>query len=192
MSAIQNISSDERAIATRICYGYQSKDSNFRAQTYYGGTFVFNIVNKDCKSVTVNYNIPGILTLEDKVNMTYETESVKAFESKIQTNQSGYLVQVCKKIQSNKTISNTATESGTQVQVRFFKDVASGLDSYKLSYFTAAGVITKAETFNVRTQFNVSGKQILGMDEKFIRQESCPGSDKYSEFSQAFSNFTSK
>lgn len=48
MSSSQEISGDEKAIATRICYAYQSKSVNFKTPTYINKNFTFSSSTTDC------------------------------------------------------------------------------------------------------------------------------------------------
>ena len=190
MSVVQDLTVEERAIATRICYAYQSKSSSFRSQTYNGGTFIFNMNSRNCVDARASYTVNSVLKSSSSL-MTLVPDSDLPFVSTIQTNQSGYLAQLCGKIQNNRPISNTVTEVTTKVQINFFKDT---LDSYTLKYFTPdentkAMRIESMETYKVRTQFNNGSGQVLGMDEGYSRFQTCGTSDKYSEFNQNFSSF---
>lgn len=191
MSAVQNLTAEERAIATRICYAYQSKSSSFRGMNYNGGTFNFSVDSRNCVDAKETYSITSILKATS-TSMVLETSSEKPFYGTIQTSSVGLLSQLCSKMQNNLPVSNTATDGKVKIQVGFFRDT---LDSYTLRYFSPSSsdaskmVITSAETFKVRTQFNISGTQILGMDEKYSVQQTCGTSEKYSEFNQNFTSF---
>jgi hypothetical protein len=187
MSVVQDLSTAERAIATRICYAYQSKSSSFRGQTYNAGSFIYNIDSRNCVDARTSYTVNAVLR-PLTVPMTMEPDTDKPFQKAVQTDTAGYLTQLCAKIKNNKPISNTVTETSTKIQIRFFQD---GLDSYTLRYFTRSGTngamkITSAETIKVRTD---SSTGILGMDEKYTIQQTCGTSDKFSEFNQNFINF---
>lgn len=190
MSVVQDLSPVERAIATRICYAYQSKSSSFRGLLFNGGSFVYNIDSKNCVDARTSYTVNSVLKVAVS-SLTMEPDTDKPFQKVVQTDTMGYLSQLCAKIKNNKPISNTVTETATKIQISFFQDT---LDSYNLRYFTPSGTngaykITSSETLKVRTQFNLSGSQILGMDEKYTLQQTCGSSDKYSEFNQTFSSF---
>ena len=192
MSAVRNLTPEERAIATRICYAYQSKDTNLKTQPYVGGSFAFSIDSLNCDGKKESFKINSTLSSANgNLGFTSDNEDVP-FETKVQTSKSGFLAKLCGKIQNNQPISNTATENNEKVQVRFFKN---SLDSYSLHHFSPTGDggvrISHAETFQVRTQFNISPGQILGMDEKFTKQETCAfDGKKFSEVTQSFSSFT--
>ena len=187
MSVVQELAPEERAIATRICYAYQSKSSSFRGQTYNAGSFVYKIESKNCVDAHADYTVKAVLKASTS-SLVMEPDTDKPFQKVVQTDTSGYLTQLCAKIKSNKPISNTVTETSTKIQINFFKDT---LDSYTLRYFTPSGTngsmkITSAETVKVRTD---SSNGILGMDEKYTIQQTCGTSDKSSEFNQMFSVF---
>lgn len=187
MSVVQDLSTEERAIATRICYAYQSKSSSFRGQSYNAGSFTYKIDSRNCVDARANYTVNAVLK-PLTVPMTMEPDTDKPFQKIVQTDTIGYLTQLCAKIRNNKPVSNTVTETSTKIQIRFFKD---SLDSYNLRYFTPSGTngamkITSAETIKVRTD---SSTGILGMDEKYTIQQTCGTSDKYSEFNQSFVSF---
>lgn len=194
MVQVQDLESAERDIATRICYAYRSKTTNFRIPTYTDKFYDFSMSTKDCEEkrsdssliTTIKASSTNAATL--LFVPTVKTSS--QFYDKIQTTESGFLSQLCTKIQSNQPISNTVSveDSTSTIQLRFFKD---DLDSYTLSYFTKSQdgkmKISSAETFKVRTQFNLNSTQILGMDEIFIRQTTCSDPTKYTDFVQRFS-----
>lgn len=187
MSVVQDLTTEERAIATRICYAYQSKSSSFRGQSYNAGSFVYKVESKNCVDARADYTVNAVLKATTS-SMVMEPDTDKPFQKVVQTDTAGYLTQLCAKIKNNKAISNTVTETSTKIQVRFYKDT---LDSYTLRYFNPTGTngamkITSAETIKVRTD---SSSGILGMDEKYTIQQTCGTSEKYSEFNQTFSSF---
>lgn len=187
MSVVQDLSPEERAIATRICYAYQSKSSSFRGQTYNAGSFAYNITSKNCVDARSDYKVNAVLKATT-TSMVMEPDTDRPFQKVVQTDTSGYLTQVCAKIRSNRPISNTVTETSTKIQIKFFKDTT---DSYTLRYFTPSGAngalkISSGETIKVITD---SSTGILGMDNKYTIQQTCGTSDKYSEFNQVFSAF---
>jgi hypothetical protein len=190
MSVVQNLTVEERAVATRICYAYQSKSSSFRSQNYNGGTFTFDVNSRNCVDARANYKVNSVLK-SSSTSMTLVPDTDKPFVTSVQTDQSGYLAQLCGKIQNNKPISNTVTETTTKVQISFFRD---SLDSYTLKYFAPDAnkvmKIESMETYKVRTQSSVGSGQIQGMDESYSLFQTCGTSDKYSEFTQQFSSFT--
>jgi hypothetical protein len=187
LSVVQDLSPEERAIATRICYAYQSKSSGFRGQSYNAGSFIYKIESKNCVDAQADYTVNAVLKATTS-SMVMEPDTDKPFQKVVQTDTAGYLSQLCAKIKNNKVISNTVTETSTKIQIKFFKDT---FDSYTLRYFNPTGTngelkITSAETLKVRTD---SGTGILGMDEKYTIQQTCGTSDKFSEFNQTFSAF---
>lgn len=192
MSATRDLTPSERTVATRVCYAYQSKNNSFKTQSYFGGSFTFNLSSKSCAEVKESYSVVGVLgtSLTDRNALVFSSNTTKPFESKVQTAQSGFLSQLCSKIQNNLPISNTAVVEGVSVQVAF---VATDMDTYTLRYFTPQNNVMKiqsAETFKVRTQFNLEAGQILGMDEQYSRQTVCAADgSKYSEFIQNYVNF---
>lgn len=187
----------ERDIATRICYAYRSKNISFRTPTYTNRFYDFSIGTKDCDGAVASV---GIITTLKAASSTSNTllftptvKTSQGFFQKVQTTTSGFLTQLCTKIQNNQPISNTSydEDSESTVQIRFFRD---DLDSYTLNYFAKAAdnkmVITSAETFKVRTQFNINTTQILGMDEIILKQSTCKdNTKKFTEFSQNFSGY---
>lgn len=197
MAEERNLVQDERSIATRICYAYQSKSSAFKTQVYFGGTFTFNVRTKSCGDASENYTITSVLQQDGQGRLVYTAPPAsKSFEGLVQTNTSGYLSQLCTKIQTNQSISNTTISGGMKVQIEFTK---TDLDGFVIRYFSPSQgqgyVIQRAESLKVRTQFNSGSGQILGMDEVFSRQEVCPVLNpktdpaKASEFTQTFSRF---
>lgn len=193
MTTTKDLTTAERTIATRICYAYQSKSTSFKTQTYFGGSYTFNMTKKDCSDRVESYSIVGVLQSKSTGEFYYLTSSPQTFSSKVQTSNSGFLVQLCSKIQNNLPVSNTAVDGNTTVQVAF---TSTDLDTYTLNYFVPQNNVMKiqyAETFKVRTQFNQGAGQILGMDEVYTKQAVCDGNDaKFSEFSQKFASFVSK
>ncbi|MBC7428933.1 MAG: hypothetical protein H7336_10000 [Bacteriovorax sp.] len=194
MDATRDLTNEERTIATRICYAYQSKNSNFKLQTYYGGTFNFNVDYKDCSNSTSNYSISGVLSTspKDTRSLVYSTTSTAQFNKAVQTSQTGFLSQLCTKIQNNLAISNTVLDSGNTIQIVFN---STDMDAYTLQYFSSVNGVMKintAETFKVRTQFNIVANQILGMDESYTKQLVCTDPTEFTELRQIYSNFTPK
>jgi hypothetical protein len=176
MVAVTDLDQNQRNIATRICYAYESKSNNFHYSDYLLSKFNFGIEVNKCNSTVKTYNVTT--TLSDNTTNFYflKVDGIKFYEV-VQTDTSGYLSKLCNKIKQNSTISNT-TSIGTQsIQIYFFAD---SLDSYIIKYFSpnTSGNLTSisAETFKVRTQFNYQNGQILGMDEVYISESPCPNS----------------
>ncbi len=190
MTATRDLTAAERTIATRICYAYQSKNTSFKTQTYFGGSFSFNMNSKACTETSENYTVVGVLTTGTDGGLMYDTKTTKPFSAKVQTSQSGFLSQLCTKIQNNLAISNTAVVDNVTVQVAF---TSTDLDTYVLNYFTSQNNVMKissADTYKVRTQFNQSASQILGMDEIFTRQSVCTSdASKFSQFTQTYTGY---
>ena len=193
----QDLLPGERDIATRICYAYRSKNTSFRTPTYTNRFYDFSINAKNCNDTQANVAISTTIkvstTSSGTLLFTPTVKTSQAFFQKLQTTASGFLTQLCTKIQNNQPISNTIydEESDSTVQIKFFRD---DLDSYRLNYFTkdteGKTVISSAETFKVRTQFNISPTQVLGMDEKIIKQTTCTtDAKKFSDFSQTFTGY---
>lgn len=180
---------DERTIATRICYAYQSKASAFRTTDYLGGQFSFAMTSTDCSGSTNTYNINSLLKYNYDNILEYQPtpDTSKFFNRGVQTNTAGYLTQLCDKVKTNQKINNTFMQGELKVQIDFLRDNA--LDGFRLRYFIkdSNGIYKgdSLETFMVRT----SG-QILGMDEHFTRQKLCPNTtNKNSEMKQIFTQF---
>lgn len=194
LQAVRNLTTEERNIATRICYAYQSKSTNFKTPDYMGATFNFNISSRDCTDKVDSYIVNSILATDSNNRLTFQSSTTKPFRPIVQTTEVGYLVQLCSKIQNNLAISNTVSISDSErVQITLFRD---SMDAFRIDRFTPNSenkfVISSSETFKIRTQNNLSSGQIVGMDEVFVKQETCSSNPKkYVEFSQTFSNFKS-
>ena len=189
VSATRDLNDAERAIATRVCYAYQSKASSFKTQAYNGGTFNFSLESKNCEDIKDIYSVSGSLITGSDGSLTYDSKSPKKFFPKIQTSQSGFLSQLCSKIVTNQAISNTAVINNVIVQIIL---QASDLDTYTLNYYQLQDKvlrITSADTYKVRTQFNLNNGQILGMDEKYSQQAVCSDNKNFSQISQSFTSF---
>lgn len=187
MALVENIDNNQRNIATRICYAYQSKNSNFNSSDYLGSKFNFNVNQKTCDAKTTSSSVTAILKKEKDV-FIYSANEQNNFYQNVQTNTMGYLSQLCTKINSNQDISNTLDINGNRVQIIFFTDKSDG---FKISYFTMDNnnnyKIHSAETFRVRTQLNFIATSILGMDENYTKQEVCNNdSSNFSEIEQRF------
>ncbi len=190
------ISTGERNVATRICYAYQSKSKNFRGSDFLGTNFTFSAKKIDCQNTTKTYQINATLKYDDNNNLIYQTPSTidpnLKFVKKVQTDSSGYLSQLCTKIQNNEVINNTITDvtTGTKVQITFIRE---GLDGFFLQYFKKqtdnSYKIDSAEKLKVRTQIDYKNGQILGMDESYSNQKICNSQfdvNKYSDYTQTF------
>jgi hypothetical protein len=187
------IDNNERNIATRICYAYQSKSNNFRTSEFLGSSFNFSATNTDCQGSINHYQIKTNLQYETLTDLIYapqvNLENGVSFNKKAQTDRSGYLSVICAKIVKNESISNTLDQAGVKVQISFFHD---GLDSYELKYFTLQSnnsyKVDSAETFKVRSAFDFTAGNILGMDESYKIERVCNTSkdSNISKFEQTF------
>ena len=189
----QMIDQEERNIATRICYAYQSKSKNFRSLPYFGSQFYFQTVDTDCAGTVNSKNLASTLTYDESNSLIFSLlygANEPKFMKKVQTDTSGFLVQVCDKIATNQEISNTLTVGDTKVQITFFRE---SLDGFFIQYFAkqANGSyrIVSADKYSVRTQTDFKNGMILGMDETYSNQKICTNvSDKnqFSNFEQIF------
>ncbi len=187
------ISLEERNVATRICYAYQSKSKNFRSIPYLGSQFNFQTTETDCGAKVVSKNISAVLTYDELNNLVYSLQFgvvEPKFMKKVQTDTSGFLVQICDKISNNQEIRNTVTVGDTKVQISFFRE---SLDGFFLQYFAKQNdgsyKIVSADKYTVRTQTDFKNGLILGMDETYSTQKICTSpNDKrqYSNFEQVF------
>lgn len=177
MKAVQDISTNERNIAASICLAFKSKAAFFKTTEYLGTRFVFETKQKTCGVQGAASTVNSTLALNE-IDSTfhYNASNATSFNDFVQTNTSGYLSQVCTKIDNNQAISNTTTINGIVVQIIFFKDA---LEGYTVQYFTklADGTtqMTSAETFKFRTTFTYSeaAKNIMGMDEYYSKETVC-------------------
>lgn len=194
LTSTEDIDINQRNIATRICYAYESKGNKFNSSDFLGGSFSFNIENNGC-TLGQNYAINSVLVKSTKDStLRFAYDGSKEFNNFVQTNAQGYLSNVCTKIKNNQTISNTIDKKDVIIQIKFFRDT---LDSFMIKYFirdTKGNVsIDSSEIFKVRTQFNYSNSQILGMDEEYIKQGGCgPSNPKAYSINQKFTAFTAK
>lgn len=188
------LTSEERNIATRICYAYQSKSKNFRDSTYLGTHFLFSIKNTDCQNTVTTRKVDAVMNYDSSNQLSYTPTGAAIepgfFYKTVMTDTSGYLSQLCGKIITNQPINNTVTESSTKVQISFFRE---GLDGFYIQYFLkqpdSTYKITSAEKFKVRSQIDYTNGQILGMDEYYSTQKLCASNldkNKYSDLEQVF------
>jgi hypothetical protein len=194
MSDEHFISTEERNVATRICYAYQSKSKNFRTSTFLGGHFLFSGKTVDCQNTTSNYQVNALLNYDANNELAFIPQGPfdpnLKFIKKVQTDTSGYLSLLCAKILNNEPISNTTTQTGIKVQISFIRE---GLDGFLLQYFVqqpdTTYKIETAEKYKVRTQIDFVNGQILGMDESYSTQKVCGNQfdkNKFSTFDQSF------
>jgi hypothetical protein len=188
------ISTDERNIAARICYAYQSKSKNFRSSGFIGTGFLFSGKKTDCQNNIVNYQINSTLKYDDNNELIYAPpgnfDTNLRFNKKVQTDTSGYLSQLCTKIYNGEVISNTTNQQNVKVQISFLRE---GFDGFLLQYFNRQSdstyKIDSAEKLKVRTQIDFTTGKILGMDEFYSNQKICGSQfdkNKFSEFEQNF------
>jgi hypothetical protein len=193
LSEERTLTNDERKIATRICYAYQSKSNSFRSGGLIGQTFTFSAKKTDCQGTLMTYNVGAVLHYDNNNNLLFAPPVLLdpnlRFYQNVQTDTNGYLSQLCTKIKANEEINNTTVVNNTKVQISFGIE---GLDYFLLMYFNkqANGTykIDSAEKFKVRTQTNLSTGQLLGMDEEYSTQKVCSSFDKVpnSNFVQKF------
>ena len=190
MKTVQDISDSERNVASSICLAFKSKSQNFKTTDFLGTRFDFQTKQTNCGVAGQTAVVSSTLALND-IDSTFQyTSNASYFNKFVQTNTSGYLSQVCSKIDNNQAISNTTTINGITVQIIFFKDT---LEGYTVQYFTklADGTtqMTSAETFKFRTTFTYSAvdKNIMGMDEYYSKETACAtDSTKSSKEEQTF------
>jgi hypothetical protein len=193
MAKEEAIGQEERNIATRICYAYQSKSKNFRSLPYLGSQFNFQTTETDCGAKVVTKSLSAVLTYDELNNLVYSLpfSSVEPkFMKKVQTDTAGFLVQICDKIATNLEIKNTVTIGDTKVQIAFFRE---SLDGFFLQYFAKQNdgsyKIVSADKFSIRTQTDFKNGLILGMDEYYSTQKICTNANdkiKFSNFEQVY------
>jgi len=188
MKGIQDISANERNIAASICLAFKSKSQIFKTTDYLGTRFVFQTKQKTCGADGVAITVNTILTQATDGAFHYSTTSTD-FNDAVQTDGSGFLSQVCTKIDNNLPISNTTTINGVTVQITFFKNV---LDGFILQYFmrlaSGGSQIMSSETYKFRTNFTYTVGKIMGMDEYYSKETVCPyDSTKSTIIEQTFS-----
>jgi hypothetical protein len=196
LSEVHPIGNDERNIATRICYAYQSKSKNYRSSSsgFMGTNFIFSIKNTDCQNMIATAQISTVLKYDNNNELIYETLSNSGmssqFKTKVQTDSSGYLSQLCPKIVNNEAISNTTDQQNIKVQISFFHE---DFDGFLLLYFNKQPdntyKINSGEKLKILTQVNYTNGNILGMDEFYSTQKICGNQydkNKFSEFEQNF------
>jgi benzoyl-CoA reductase/2-hydroxyglutaryl-CoA dehydratase subunit BcrC/BadD/HgdB len=187
------LTSEEIKIATRICYAYQSKSQKFRSSEYFGSKFIFSGKNTDCQNTSTNYQISTTLKYNAQNTLEYVTSpflnSALTVNKKVQTETSGYLAQLCPKIFTNRSVSNTTTAQNYKVQISFIRN---NLDSFYLQYFNQVAdssyKIESSERFDVVTDIG-SDYKINGMDQFYSAQRVCPSAydkNKFSNFEQTF------
>lgn len=171
------LSTEQRNIATRICTSYRNKTTKFRMPEFIGDSFQFKSTNTDCSNKKKEFTVDTTLRWNDNNNLEFFTADVsKPVFSIVQTDTTGFLSQLCNKIFTGEEIANTTIVAGRKIQIEFFR---KDLDSYTIRTFNftnneTAAQFDSADTFQVRTQFNVSGEQIVGMDEIITTQKVCP------------------
>jgi len=196
LSQVHPITNDERNIATRICYAYQSKSKNFRGSDYLSTQFIFSTQKNNCQNTTTTGQVLTTLNYDISYELSYIPQNILEINTelmkKVQTDSSGYLIQLCSKIKNNEIISNTVDQAGIKIQINFLRE---NLDGYLLQYFTLqpdnSYKITSAEKFKVRTVIDYTKGQILGMDEYYMSNKLCSPNDKIS-FSTFEQNFISR
>jgi hypothetical protein len=194
VSAQRSIDTNERNIATRICYAYQSKSQNFRLPNYLNTKFNFEVKETDCRGSSTRMSVTSILKLDSLSSILYfsqEKYTGANFMKNVQTDVNGYLSSVCTKIRNGQDISNTVEAGAIKIQISFFKEK---LDGFYLQYFVRVTAneykIQSAEKFLVRTQVDMAPDKVLGMDEYYSSQRACASNDpqKFSNFEQTFTS----
>lgn len=191
MTDERNLTPDEKNIAIRICYAYQSKSQKFSLPEFYGTQFIFEAKNTDCQNLVTATNITTTMKNDAQNQLSYVPtqfyDPSLAFNKKVQTDSSGYLAQLCPKLLTNQQVGNTITEQNVKVQISFFKE---DYDGYLLQYFNRqvdnTYKIDSAEKFKVPTEL---GAAIRGMDQFYSTARVCTGplnKNKYSNFEQKF------
>jgi len=76
ISAQRSIDSNERNIATRICYAYQSKSQNFRLPNFLNTKFNFEVSELDCKGISKRNLVSSTLRINSQTwALSYETDN---------------------------------------------------------------------------------------------------------------------
>jgi hypothetical protein len=184
MKPVQDISPAERNIAASICLALKSKSQNFKTTDYLGTRFIFETKQKTCGVQGIASKVISTLSMRDDGTFHYTSTSLN-FNDFAQTNSSGYLLQICSKIDNNATISNTTTVQGMPVQIMFFKDT---LEGYAVQYFanttTGTSQMLSAETFKIRTQLTYTVGNVMGMDEYYSKEELCTSDSNLSSVTE--------
>lgn len=191
MQAVANLDSDQKNIATRICYAYQSKASNFYSSDYLNKNFKFNFKNKVCNSKTTDIYTDNLkIILSGATGFSFQATTSKKLYSAIQIDSAGYLSKLCNKVFMNQPISNTTNVDSSLVQIQFLNQANSPNDSYLLTYYKRSSngkyLSYMSEKFDVRTQRNYKSGDILGLDEIYSEQVLCSDNASTSSFTQQF------
>jgi hypothetical protein len=141
---------------------------------------------KTCGIEGPESSVVSTLALHEDGTFHYSGSTSLSFNDFAQTDNSGYLAQVCSKINNNQPISNTTSINGVNVQIIFFKEIRDAvvkdpLEGYTVQYFSkivdsTSSVISKmtsAETFKIRTQVAYIVGNIMGMEEYYSRESIC-------------------
>ncbi len=186
----RSLNNTERIIATRICYAYQSKSKKFNTSEFLGTNFSFKTNGTDCQDTKKTQSVSTTLKSDSGTNLYYDPSNLSSnskFYKKVQTDSSGYLSNICRKIFNNEVISNTAIQANYKIQITFFRDT---LDGYYLQYYAKQSEnvykIESADKIKVLTQVDYTNGKILGMDMSFSGQKVCTDSTKFSNFEQSF------
>ena len=130
MQPVENLNSVQRNIAANICSALKLKAQNYMTTDFLGTRFIFKTVPTTCGTIGATANIISTLAMmTDTFGTTsfhYNSSSTTNFNDFAQTDNSGYLAQVCNKINTTQDISNTTTINGIPVQIIFFKDTLEG------------------------------------------------------------------
>lgn len=191
------LTTTERNIATRICYAYQTKSQNFRTPEFLGGRFVFSTKKTDCQGLVNSVGVTTAMNYDALNELSYivpaPIDPNFLFNKKVQTDTSGYLAQLCPKILTNQTVSNTTTIQNVKAQISFFSDETDNMDGFFIQYFNLqpdnSFKIDSAERFKVpASEASVASGNIKGMDHFYSTQKRCSAIDKnkFSDFEQTF------
>ncbi len=194
MTDERNLTPDEKNIATRICYAYQSKSQKFRSTEFYGTQFIFQAKNTDCQNLVTTTNITTTMKYDAQNELAYIPSQYYdpslAFNKKVQTDSSGYLAQLCPKVLTNQQVTNTITEANVKIQISFFKE---DYDGYLLQYFNRqvdnTYKIDSAEKFKVPSD---PGAVIRGMDQFYSAAKICTSPSDKNKFANFEQNFISR
>ncbi len=121
----------DKDIATKICYAFQSKRSNF-VSNFNDLSFNFDVTleNLDCKIGTVSKRIETSLVARSLSEvMFYDTLlSSSEFERYLQTNAHGYLVEICDLLMKGEELPSPTTIIGnTRREVIEFVSNSDGI-----------------------------------------------------------------
>jgi len=179
------LNGEERNIALRICYAYESKSHHLVYEDLSDRSFEFLIEKQNCQGEveqkTERFTIKkgsDAYYLQAK-QMPANPQLIEQAFTLIQTNERGVLAKVCDKIKTNQKISNKIITSDGEIHLAFFKH---NLDAYKITQFSKnnRGILvnTLQNEYYVRTEINYKKEKIMGMDEEIVQEKSCGQSNQ--------------